>query len=476
METFMFVVFLSPHMVSRITRRSVLTSIAASTIGMTTTSRSGWAADGSADEDTDVYIVLAGGSTLTETLEREGYEILQTIAGGSLFLVHGAADEESDIRSLPLVNDVAPNYTVTNNRVETNSRTEEASADSVSTEQWDKKITDTFDAHATTTGDGTTLAIIDTGVDHSHPDLKPVLDTERSRFFRNGRIYSGTGTVRERTNPQGLLAETREVEKPLSTDVAGHGTHVAGIAAAPQNATRVVGTAPDTTVVSLRTMFYEERALGFSESVWTVADTLLALDYAVEIGADVVNLSLATGPLPASVNRRRLFAAFRRVIQYAIEQGTVVVVAAGNQELNLVEDPRYVLPSRNRGTINVAATGPNDRRRYDSNYGDGVIDVAAPGGGYETQVKTSTANRDQWGVLSAVPADVYGRQYMHLAGTSMAAPQVAGLVCLLRELRPDLHPRRVKQAIEQGAAELTDNYTAGLGAGRINTHNSIKLI
>lgn len=458
------------------TRRSILASVAASTIGVTTVGKSGGTVDESVNEDSEVYIVLAGDSTLKKTLEREGYEILQTIAGGSLFLVRGAADEESEIQSLPLVNDVVPNYKITSNQIETDSKPEEAGTDSGATEQWDKKLTDTFDAHATATGDGTTIAIIDTGIDHSHPDLEPVLDTERSRFFRNGRIHSGTGTVRERTNPKGLLAETREVEKPLSTDVAGHGTHVAGIAAAPQNATPVVGTAPDATVVSLRTMFYEERALGFSESVWTVADTLLALDYAVEIGADVANLSLAIGPLPTSVNRRRLFAAFRRMIQYAIEQGTVVVVAAGNQGLNLVEDSRYVLPSRNRGTINVAATGPNDRRRYDSNYGDGAIDVAAPGGGYETRVKTSNADRDQWGVLSAVPADVYGHQYMHLAGTSMATPQVAGLVCLLRELRPDLHPRRVKQAIGEGAISLTNDYTTGLGAGRINSDNSLEHI
>lgn len=455
-----------------LTRRSVVRTIAASgfTLGTVGTGR---VTDRSMADAEAVYIVLAGGGGLRNRLERAGYSVLQEFAGGSLYLTQGPEDSERALRSLPTVTDAVANQPFEVSDLEQAPAESVAERTSLSEQQWDKHRTNTFAAHDIATGDGTTLAVVDTGISGAHPDLASGVDTARGRLFRNGHSHAGEMSVQIR--PSGELgSETAEL--PAGTDIDGHGTHVAGVAAGRRRDRGIVGTAPDATVVPLRTMFYRELSDTFSVTHTTVADTLLALDYAVEIGADVVTVSLGVGPLSPSVTRRRLFAAFGRVIQHAIENGTVVVAAGGNQGLNFEEASTYDLPSTNRGVISVAATGPNDRRRYDSNYGDGVIDVAAPGGGYDTRASTAHADRSEWGVLSSVPADIYGKQYGYTAGTSMAAPQVAGLACLVRELAPDLHPRRVKQVIETGAVDLSGPNTAGLGAGRIDVAETVRRV
>jgi len=338
----------------------------------------------------------------------------------------------------------------------------------------------TFNAHDIATGADTSLAVIDTGVTHSHPDLASV-DAERSRAIHNGQIYSGEKVIDIRRNPTQWLPLTQEAQLPVASDIDGHGTHVAGIAAASSSESGITGVAPEATIVSLRTGAYQKTGNGYSQLQITVADVLLAIDYATEIGVDVANISLILGPLSEGIERRRYFAAFRRLVQYAIEQGTVVVVAGGNQDTDIEENPLYVLPSTNRGVISVGSTGPNDRRYYDSNFGEGVIDVAASGGGYETEEKTHSTDDVDWPhptnqVLSTAPEMIYGQRYRYDLGTSMAAPQVAGLACLIRELKPDLHPRRVKQAIERSAVDVSGPDASELGAGRIAVLNTVERV
>ncbi|WP_217641989.1 S8 family peptidase [Halostagnicola kamekurae] len=316
-------------------------------------------------------------------------------------------------------------------------------------EQWSMEHIRAFDAHDIVTGKGTTIAVIDTGVDHTHPDLKSQLDRDRSRLFRNGTIAAGVDTIN-------LSTKLESVERFVATDVNWHGSHVAGIATAPRNESGIVGVAPDAKLVSLRP-FFLEKANDYRLSGNSV-DLLIAIDYAAKIGVDVANISLVvTGRNPGSVARRRMFAAFNRVIQYAIEQGTTVVTAMGNQGLNMNEYPGYVLPASNPGTISVAAVDETDTRRDDSNFGDSTTTVAAPG--------------EQ--ILSTVPEELSPQRYSYTSQTSVAAPHVAGLACLVRELNPDIHPRKITQAIQKGAVPLTGDGTTGLGAGRIDARTTI---
>ncbi|NGM68467.1 S8 family serine peptidase [Natronolimnobius sp. AArcel1] len=313
-----------------------------------------------------------------------------------------------------------------------------------------------FEAHDIATGDGTTIAVIDTGVDHTHPDLEPQLDRERSRLFRNGTVHSGTQEIN-------VATELEPVERFVATDVEGHGSHVAGIAAASGTESGIVGVAPDATLVSLRPFFFENPQDGLFSLSSTIVDLLIAIDYAVEIGVDVINISLTAGdPDPGSVDRRRVYAAFNRIVEYALERGTAVVAAMGNAEtgndgINMDQFPGYILPASNSGTISVAAVTEDDVRSQESHFGDSTVTVAAPG--------------DQ--ILSTVPDELFWDQYYLGSGTSTAAPQVAGLACLLRELDPNLHPRSITQAMEKGATDLTGERTSGLGTGRIDTFETV---
>uniref|UniRef100_A0A7D5GK17 S8 family serine peptidase n=2 Tax=Natrinema halophilum TaxID=1699371 RepID=A0A7D5GK17_9EURY len=443
-------------------RRSVLCGIAGSTIavggveGVRSTDRQ-------APADHEIYIVLGGGAGLRSRLESAGFEVLHALADGSVFIIQGPAGKEDELRSLAAVADAVTNETFALGEIERNERDIERGDEALSEEQWDNQLIRAERAHERATGAGTTLAVIDSGVSFAHPDLRSQVDTDRSRLVRDARIRSGTDSVTVASGPQNPLSRLNPIEtttQALATDVDGHGTHVAGIAAASRGDTGVVGVAPDASVVSLRTMFFdpvlEDGESTYGRLIGSIADILIAIDYAVEIGVDVVNASLRT----IQPGDSRAFAAFRRVIQHAIENGTLIVVSAGNDFLDLDRVARYVLPADVSGAVAVGATGRTDTRVLFSNYGD-AIDVAAPGSG----------------ILSTVPNRLYYESlYRRKPGTSMAAPQVAGLACLLREIDPDLHPRRVEQAIEMGAIELSGESTSGLGAGRIDAPAAIEQI
>lgn len=443
-----------------VSRRTVVKGIAGSSIIGSVGTVS--ASDQTGADDHEIYIVLGGGSGLESRLARAGFEVRHELAGGAVFIVRGPKGKRDEIRSMAAVTDAVTNETYTVDETQQKEENAVSGGEPRYEKQWDRQLVRTKRAHDIATGEGTTIAVIDSGVSFSHPDLRSRIDADRSRLVRDAHIRSGVSEVKVaagKAEPGIWLKPIETASQPLATDVDGHGTHVAGIAAASRNNAGIVGMAPDAKIVSLRTMYFnpiEYDNTTYGRLIGTIADLLIAIDYAVELGIDVVNVSLR-------VNRpsdSRAFAAFRRVVQHAIEQGTVVVDASGNDYLNLNQYPHYILPADTSGTITVAATGRNDKRVPFSNYGNSV-DIAAPGSN----------------ILSTVPTNLYySQQYKYKPGTSMATPQVGGLACLLRELAPELHPRRIGQAIEMGAVELTGQYASGLGSGRIDAPGAIERI
>ena len=461
-----------------VNRRTVLrgiatTGLAASVVGQA-----------SAAGDDDVrYVVAAEDGDAASTVERAGYDVRHELADGSVLLVTGPAGERDSLAS---VGGVAS--AVRDLRIEFE---EPALDDDLDTAeeplydlQWDKQVTNAADAHDVATGEGTTLAIIDTGVDTDHPDLSN-LAVDEGRLFREGEVRSGVGDVEvPAARVEGSDASgTTTVEQHVADDVDSHGSHVAGIAAAPRNGTGIAGMAPDATLVGLRVFYYDEveNDEGELEAVLTTTtgDILLAIEHAAEIGADAANLSIGTPPLEPEFRAEGMHVAYERVIQHATRQGTLVVVSAGNSEADLQRGGRFTMPNSTAGAMSVSATGPNDELVFYSNYGTSEVDVGAPGGGYETLEKTLAEEGVEWPfptnlVLSTVPPDVYGSEYAHFAGTSMAAPQVTGLAGLVRELDPDANAKQVQKAIEHGAVGADGESDPELGAGRIDVANTVE--
>nr|WP_303647879.1 S8 family serine peptidase [Haloarchaeobius amylolyticus] len=459
----------------------------------------------SASNGRNQYVVTARGRSVRKRLERTGAEVLASIADGEVLLV--AATDADSLKRINGVVDVRENLgyrPVGPAEQSTAESTDEQLADY----QWDKfeSTTGAFEAHGTATGAGRSVAIIDTGIDTFHPDLRNAV--ERGRLFRadgasspdDSPTVAGNTTIEARLPPTDeeivpyvYLGSPATREQAAADDVDSHGSHCAGIATAKHDDMEsapedfgIAGMAPDAEVVPLRVFYWKEYEGypydvdddGEAESVtvttlWTTDfDILSAIDYAGETGVDAANMSLGGGVIKGSAHQYGEHVAYQRVIQSAVQRGTVVTTSAGNASTDLQHEGYYTLPNSVPGSISVSATGPNNKRVFYSNYGTSDIDVGAPGGGYETLEKT-LAGDTEWPfptnlVLSTVPPDLNdGRAFDWYAGTSMAAPQVAGLVALIREVNPDLSAKQVQSIIENTARFSDGKGDADIGAGVI---------
>lgn len=266
------------------------------------------------------------------------------------------------------------------------------------------------------TGAGVTVAIIDSGVDARHPQLR-------------GRVTRGADYL----DPPG----------DGMTDCAEHGTAVASIIAArPRDGVRFRGLAPGASILPVRVS--EQQIVDGKESGRTVtpAQFAQAIRWAVERGgADVLNLSVVLYEDHPAV---------RSSIAYAIERDVVVVAAVGNLHDN--GDP-VPYPAAYDGVLGVGAIGSNGARAQFSQVGS-YVDVVAPGGQ----------------VLTATP----GGGHKVRNGTSYAAPFVAATAALVRDYRPDLGAADVVERIVATADPAPSGERGGAyGNGVLNPYRAV---
>ncbi len=270
------------------------------------------------------------------------------------------------------------------------------------------------------------IAIIDTGVDTTHPDLQSGIWTNPGEVPGNGLDDDGNGFIDD-VHGWNFAGGNNQV-----LDDYGHGTHVAGIAAARiNNGIGVAGMAGLATIMSVDVF----PSTGFG----TYEDLIRAMIYATDNGARVINMSL--GATSYSLGEEM-------AVDYAWSHGVVVVAAAGNTGANI-----YYYPAAHSHAIAVAATDASDNRAGFSNWGD-FVDVAAPG-------------VNVWSTYR-------GGGYGMMTGTSMATPHVSGLAALILSLNPDLTPDQVRALIEQNADDLgTAGWDPYFGYGRINARRAL---
>lgn len=253
------------------------------------------------------------------------------------------------------------------------------------------------------TGAGVLVGVVDTGVDAGHPDL------------------------------QGQVAAAANFStSPDTLDRNGHGTHVAGtIAAKMNNAAGGAGVAPGARLLAAKAL--DDQGVG------TYADVIEALDWAVEKGARIVNLSVA-GTTPSQ--------ALAEAVASAQARGVLVVAAAGNEGSSTQTYPA-ALP----GVVAVGATDRDDTRASVSSYGS-------------------------WVALGAPGADVYatvpGAQYGARTGSSVAAAHVAGTAALLLQAAPNASPDALRAILRDSADRVAATGTA-FAEGRLNTGRAVQL-
>jgi subtilisin family serine protease len=284
-------------------------------------------------------------------------------------------------------------------------------------EQWplaDDRLLGIQDAWDVTKGAGPIVAVIDSGADLSHPDLRDNLWRNPREVPGNGIDDDGNGFV---DDVNGVDLVNRDGDPG---DDNGHGTHVAGIVAARGgNRIGVTGVAPRARIMVIKALGRD--AIG---SAVTMAE---GIRYAVANGAKIINMSVS-GPGRSQ--------AFEEAVNAADAAGALMVVAAGNSGRNIDERPEYPAAFPAPHLIAVAATSRTGRLVGISNRGAGTVDMAAPG-----QSIVSTA---------------MGGDYEIRTGTSMAAPHVAGALALLAAAAPDLGTDALQAALLGSATRLGD--------------------
>jgi YD repeat-containing protein len=258
-------------------------------------------------------------------------------------------------------------------------------------------------AWETTTGSReTVVAVIDSGIDFTHPDLQ-------NNQWTN-LIPSPTGDL----HGWDYVAGSAEIK-----DEQGHGTAVAGIIAAEgNNSLGITGVMWRASLMSLRVL--DNTGTG------DIASAIEAMDYAVTHGAQVINLSWGTAGESL---------ALKDAIQRAIKRNVVVVCSAGNGSKDLVLSPYYPASFKLKDMIAVAGSDQFDQLASWSNWGAENITVAAPG----TEVLTTRMGGDYWNV----------------SGTSAAAPLVSGIAGLLKTVRRSANAQVISRAISDGARATT---------------------
>lgn len=263
--------------------------------------------------------------------------------------------------------------------------------------QWSLTRTGTTAAWDSFTGSGrTVVAVIDTGVDYNHNDIRSNIWRNAGEIPGNGVDDDGNGFIDD------ILGYDFANNDAQPLDDEGHGTHVAGIIGATgNNALGISGVNMAATIMPLK--FLRADGTGFT------SDAVRALNYAVVNGARIVNLSWGGG----SYNP-----ALAAAIQQAQTAGVIVVAAAGNNGRNSDSTPFY--PASYSAHVNnmvvVGASTSTDSAASYSNYGRSAVTLFAPGSS----------------IVSLKP----NQQYVTLSGTSMAAPFVSGALSLLWDRHP----------------------------------------
>lgn len=322
-------------------------------------------------------------------------------------------------------------------------------------------------------GAGVSVAILDTGLDYTYPDLVGRVDLARSKSFIKTALESQLRNF--------FFPGMHEV-----IDMQGHGTHVGSTVVS--NGHVVAGVTKEVTLIGVK-------VLGANGSGAT-SGVLAGIMYAADQDADVINMSLGTKiPISKAANPG-LPAVYNRAIEYALSKGTVVVVSAGNENFDLDASGDAFKPyCTMEGVICVSATGPTssaatngpwtdiDAKATYSNFGVKHVSVAAPGGNTGGSVtaacsKQRLSQNQTTGTWSrhTCSANLASNYVVGMNGTSMAAPHVAGLAALIVEQVGKNNQGKVRDVLLQRSDDLGKSGADPIyGKGRINVAKALGL-
>jgi subtilisin family serine protease len=363
--------------------------------------------------------------------------------------------------------------------------------------QWDMRMIDATPSGSYRVNQGSRgvrVGIIDTGIDGTHPDIRPNFNRALSRNF--------TTDIPLVDGP----CEHPSCVDPVDEDDNGHGTHVAGLVGAALNGLGTAGVAPRVTLVNVRA--------GQDSGFFFLQPTIDALVYAGLVGIDVVNMSFFTDPWlynclnnPADspeeqAEQRTIRVVTQRAVNFARAHGVTPVAALGNEHTDLghptvdtispdfppgsertrtVDNSCITVPTETRGVISISALGPSGYKADYSNYGIEQTDFSAPGGWFRDFFGMPQNRQPENLNLSPMPRalaeealkdpanapfilrdckDGTCAYYQYLQGTSMASPHAVGVAALIVSTHGTRDPRNGGLTLSPRAVERVLTRTA----------------
>jgi subtilisin family serine protease len=306
-------------------------------------------------------------------------------------------------------------------------------------------------AHAVTTGSpNVVVGVLDSGISSTHPDLASQIDQSRSASCLGGVVDTSVAAW-----------------NPTTSD---HGTHVAGTIAAALNGIGVAGVAPGVKVASVKVV----DDAGFIYPEAAVCGFMWAADH----GLRITNNSYFIDPWEFNcrndARQRPIWQAVQRALRYSQSKGVLTVASAGNSNVDLQHkfidatspddgsspvETREIngacldLPAEAPGVVTVSAVGTQRLKSYYSSYGNGVVDVAAPGG--DTRQPNPAVSTIANAILSTTYNTVtHVNGWGYKQGTSMASPHAAGVAALILSQHPDMSPGALAAALQNTSVPL----------------------
>lgn len=331
-------------------------------------------------------------------------------------------------------------------------------------QQWYLKKIDVYEAWSKTMGSpDVTVAVIDTGVDLDHPDLKENIWTNAKEKYdgidNDSNLYiddvHGWDFVDGDNDPRPNLNEDK-----INLDTLHHGTAVSGvIAAIADNGIGGAGVAPRVKIMPLRALH--------SDGSGSDATVMEAIQYAIAKGANIINLSFV------SVKGAGLNTDLFLLLRHALQKGILVVAAVGNGDvvgIDLDREAHYpVCYSGEPGedvVLGVAALSEDDTKPRFSNYGANCVDISAPG----VSIFAPLVYKPDRGLKSLFA--------LFDGGSSFAAPQVAGVAALIKSLNPAYQADEIRQILLSSADPILERDPSvkdKLGRGRLNARRALEL-